>query len=245
MRSIRLGGTFVAVVVASTFWNGITTTVQAQVGRLPLPAEPLGRTGEAIYLALEGWEPYATARRSSFWGITTGIDSGLDIPIGPDNQIEPGGPDYGQPTHFDPRQQHGVFAIRVPKDFGAKKLTWTLRVNGQATSVTFWLNPPYRVDFFKNAATGNEPPIVKFSPDGPLLTGPPLDVPQTLSTTVNVPVTLRLWASDRPPTAPGAGDELAEIRSRGSVVDPVAIVGDDTFGGPARGRPRVERPTYQ
>ncbi len=243
MRSIRLGSTFVAVVVASTFWNGITTTVGAQIGRVPLPAEPLGRTGEAIYPALEGWGPHKDGSTVILLGYyNRNSTQAFDIPIGPDNQIEPGGPDYGQPTHFDPRQQHGVFAIKVPKDFGSKKLTWTLRVNGQATSVTFWLNPPYRVDFFKNAATGNEPPVVKFSPDGPLLTGPPLDIAQTLSTTVNVPVTLRLWASDRPPTAPGAGDELAEIRSRGSVVDPVAIIGDDTFGGPARGRPRAERP---
>jgi hypothetical protein len=36
-----------------------------------------------------------------------------------------------------------VFAIKVPKDFGTNKLTWTLTANGQTSVVSFWLNPPY------------------------------------------------------------------------------------------------------
>ena len=32
----------------------------------------------------------------------------------------------GQPTHFLTGRQYGMFAISVPKDFGTKKLTWTL-----------------------------------------------------------------------------------------------------------------------
>jgi hypothetical protein len=47
-------------------------------------------------------------------------DAELDIPIGPDNSIEPGGPDYGQPTHFLTGRQYGMFAILVPKDFGTR-----------------------------------------------------------------------------------------------------------------------------
>ena len=87
----------------------------------------------------------------------------LDIPIGPDNRIEPDGPDYGQPTHFYPGRQHGVFAIKVPKDFGTQKLTWTLTANGQTSTVSFWLNPPYWVNFYKHPANGNEPPVVRFA----------------------------------------------------------------------------------
>ena len=87
------------------------------------------------------------------------------MPIGPDNRIEPGGPDFGQPTHFHSGRQWGVFAITVPKDFGTKKLTWTLTANGNTSTVQFWLNPPYWIDFYKNGANGNEPPRIKFSPD--------------------------------------------------------------------------------
>ena len=55
----------------------------------------------------------------------------FDIPIGPDNNIEPGGPDQGQPTHFYPRRNPFLFTIRVPKDFGDKELIWTLTTQRQ------------------------------------------------------------------------------------------------------------------
>ena len=97
----------------------------------------------------------------------------VDIPIGPENSIEPGGPDFGQPTHFLTGRQYGMFAITVPKDFGNKKLTWTIVANGHKTSVQFWLNPPYWIDFFKNGANGNEPPRIKFAMNGTEYIGPP------------------------------------------------------------------------
>ncbi len=56
----------------------------------------------------------------------------LDIPVGPNNRVDPGGPDRGQPTHFLPGRQWGVFTITVPKDFGPdKKITWTIVSNGK------------------------------------------------------------------------------------------------------------------
>ena len=73
----------------------------------------------------------------------------LDIPIGPNNRIEPGGPDRGQPTHFLPRRQWGVFTITVPADFGDKKLTWTIVANGKTTSVPMGLHRDYEVEPFK------------------------------------------------------------------------------------------------
>ena len=48
------------------------------------------------------------------------------MPVGPDNMLEPGGVDQGQPTHFYPRRQQFVFTVRVPKDWGKKDLVWTL-----------------------------------------------------------------------------------------------------------------------
>ena len=38
----------------------------------------------------------------------------LAIPAGPDNIVEPGGPDRGQPTFFLPRRQGWVYRVRVP-----------------------------------------------------------------------------------------------------------------------------------
>jgi len=215
-----------------------------QPTRAPLPAEPLSGSGESIYPAYEAWGPHKDGSTVILLGYyNRNRTQAVDIPIGPNNRIEPGGPDQGQPTHFEAGRQQGVFAIRVPKELGTQKLTWTLTVNGQTTSVTFWLNPLYFVDFFKNAATENEPPVVRLIENGPALTGPPLGVAHTVSGTVKQPVALRLWASDVPAGRPGADDELADQRAkRPAVVEPFAVVGDQQFGGIRDGRPRPARP---
>ena len=44
----------------------------------------------------------------------------LDIPIGPDNNFDVGGPDLGQPTHFLPRRNRFVFRVRAPQGFTEK-----------------------------------------------------------------------------------------------------------------------------
>src|SRR4029077_17609152 len=51
---------------------------------------------------------------------------------GPDNAIEPGGPDRGQPTHFQPRRNRFMFRVRVPKDWGDKEMVWSLTTQGVA-----------------------------------------------------------------------------------------------------------------
>ena len=60
-------------------------------------------------------------------------EQALDVPIGPNNRIEPGGPDMGQPTHFEPGRHYGVFAHRGAQGLRNKKLTWTLVANGQTS----------------------------------------------------------------------------------------------------------------
>ena len=217
----------------------VVATPGAQVSRAPLVLEPLGAKGEAIFPAFEGWGPDKNGDNVLLLGYyNRNKTQELDIPIGPDNRIEPDGPDYGQPTHFYPSRQHGVFAIKVPKDFGTKKLTWTLAANGQTSVVSFWLNPPYWINFFKHPANGNEPPIIKFSPDGPTMTGPPVGIAQTLSGTVGQKLALTLWASDFP-TQNTEGEEALAARNRASSaarqVDAVAIVGGQVIGSGGRG----------
>ena len=55
----------------------------------------------------------------------------IDVPVGPGNTLEPGGPDQGQPTHFFPRRNQFVFKVRVPANFGNKEVVWTLTSNGE------------------------------------------------------------------------------------------------------------------
>ena len=165
-------------------------------------AEPVNNAGGPIYAAFEGWGPLKDGSNALLLGyFNRNRNQTVDIPVGPENSIEPGGPDYGQPTHFLSGRQYGMFAIIAPKDFGTKKLTWTIVANGHKTSVQFWLNPPYWIDFFKNTANNNEPPRIKFAMNGPEYMGPPRErTVATLNATVGQPLDLTAWAADQPPT---------------------------------------------
>ena len=92
-----------------------------------LPSEPKHDSGQNVTAAFEGWYKNPDGTFSILLGYyNRNLKQDLDIPIGPNNRIEPGGPDRGQPTHFVPGRQWGMFTVTVPKDFGDKKLTWTL-----------------------------------------------------------------------------------------------------------------------
>ena len=119
-----------------------------------------------------------------------------DIPVGPNNRIEPDGPDMGQPTHFLPKRQWGVFTVTVPKDFGDKKLTWTLVVNGETSTIPLSLNPKWAVQPFKDPSVGNTPPVARLEAAGAPLQGPPRGIATSLTTTPSSPLTLTLWVSD-------------------------------------------------
>src|SRR5207344_786538 len=65
------------------------------------PPEPRKQFGAGVTGAYEGW---FTAKDGSRWFSVGYYNRNsrqtLDVPVGPDNKIEPGGPDQGQPTHF-------------------------------------------------------------------------------------------------------------------------------------------------
>jgi hypothetical protein len=237
MKSYRPAvAAFAAVIVVGGWALGVSGQQVPLPVQPPLPLEPLGTSNEAIYAAVEGWGPHKDGANVINIGyFNRNKDMPADIPIGPNNRIEPGGPDYGQPTHFEPGRHYGVFSIPVPKGQEQRKLTWTITYNGQTTAVQLWANPPYWVDFFKNTANGNEPPIIKFSPDGPELTGPPRGIAQTLSGAVWQPVELKFWARDQPATitnTEGGGGGANAAAGRGAA----GRGGDGRGGDAARGR---------
>jgi hypothetical protein len=105
----------------------------------------------------------------------------------------------GQPTHFLTGRQWGVFVIKVPKDFGTRKLTWTIVSNGQTNAITLHTKPEYIVEPFEDPANKNTPPVLKFTEDGPGFTGPPQTIAAAYTATVGAPLTLTIWASDEGP----------------------------------------------
>ena len=89
-------------------------------------------TGQNVVPVFEGWERNADGSFNMVFGyMNRNYEEAVDVPVGPDNALEPGGVDQGQPAHFYPRRQQYVFYVRVPKDWGKKDLVWTLTSHGK------------------------------------------------------------------------------------------------------------------
>ena len=55
--------------------------------------------GQNVVPIFEGWERNPDGTFNMLFGyLNRNYEEELDIPVGPDNNIEPGGPDQGQPT---------------------------------------------------------------------------------------------------------------------------------------------------
>ena len=174
-------------------------------GAAGLPIEPVKETGQSVTGALEGWYQNPDGSFTLLVGyFNRNSKQTLDIPVGPNNRIEPGGPDLGQPTHFQPRRQWGVFTIVVPKDFGKNRLTWTIVANGQTTTVPLHIDPLWIVAPFKDVALGNTPPLLRFAETGAPLQGPPKGFAATYNASVSMPLTLSVWTTDDGIRAPEA-----------------------------------------
>lgn len=201
MRAYRLAAACLLGLVAAGSWIAVGAGQSA--GQLPI--EPIKDTGQSVTGAYEGWYQNADGTYSLLVGyFNRNQKQVLDIPVGPNNRIEPGSPDQGQPTHFLPRRQWGVFVVTVPKDFGKNKLTWTLVANGQTTVVPMHLDPLWIVEPLKDVALGNTPPSVRFEAEGTPHQGPPKGLSASYMASVGTPLTLAVWAVDDGIRAPEA-----------------------------------------
>jgi len=155
--------------------------------------------GQNISPAYEGWEENPDGSFSFLFGyMNRNWEEELDVPVGPDNTLEPGGPDRGQPTHFLPRRNRFVFKVRVPKDWGDKELIWTLATKGKTEKAYATLRTDSKVDdVVKASETGalgagtsspevraNRPPEIK------------IDGEKTRTARVGQPQPLVAWVTD-------------------------------------------------
>lgn len=103
-------------------------------------------TGQNIAPVYEGWQKNADGTFNMLFGyFNRNWKEEIDLPVGPDNSLEPGG-DQGQPTHFFPRRNRFQFKVRVPADFGKKEIVWTLVSNGKTEKAYGTLLPDYFID---------------------------------------------------------------------------------------------------
>jgi hypothetical protein len=187
--------------------------VSAQV---QLPGAPLTQAGDSINPYFDGWFDNADGSHTFLIGyFNRNTEDAVDIPVGPNNFFEPGPQDRGQPTHFLPGRQYGVFAIVVPKDTPpTDKIYWNLTVNGATYRNPYYMHRDYNISPFKSAeeaATGgfNVPPMLKFEAEGTSFQGPMGRLENALvrTATVGTPMPLDIWADDDGLYASGTSSE--------------------------------------
>jgi hypothetical protein len=171
----------------------------APVASAQLPLAPTAKSGHSVTPVFEGWYRNPDGTFSlSFGYYNRNASEVIEIPSGADNFIAPGDTNQGQPTRFEARRHWGVFAVKVPANFGtSKKVTWTLRMKGETFAIPASLHPDWEIDALAGeAGTGNTPPVVKLSPDGPAAQGPGGATVGPLPASVGQPLDLTIWATD-------------------------------------------------
>ncbi|HZP48811.1 MAG TPA: hypothetical protein VFB07_09770 [Vicinamibacterales bacterium] len=228
-------GFVVAVLASGVAGGALVRAGQQGVGQVPSPL-PLTNTvrdrGSSVTPAFEGWYYDKDGSQRLLVGyFNRNMKQEFDIPVGPNNHIDPGGPDMGQPTHFQAGRQWGVLSIKVPKDLGDKKLTWTIVSNGYTNSITLHTKADYVVEPFEDAANKNTPPKIQFAEGGPVFTGPPVGNAATYTASVDQPLTLTTWVTDEGPKINVPEPAAGRGRGRGR-----GDAGDAAAGRGGRGR---------
>ena len=188
------------------------------------PGIPYPR-GQDVSPTFDGWERNPDGTFSMWFGyFNRNTEEEVDVPIGPQNAVELGNGDQGQPTHFYPGRRWWVFKVVVPKDWPLdKRLIWTLTNKGRTNQAKAWLLPEWEADKRLISADGASDrflmvlgrPIAEAIDEGdvaPVITG-------RSAQTVTLPATatLTVTATDDGIPKPRAGDRTADGNVRGGV----------------------------
>ena len=226
MRSTQVARALIATLILIAVQAPAAGPLDAQRQRLPLA--PILPEGDEVAPFFEGWYRNDDGTFTlSFGFFNLNREQILDIPLGPDNHIEPAEFDGMQPTHFPvrPRRDRGVFHVTVPASYGdgEQAVVWTITANGYTNATPGRVGIPALQLDYGPRAMGSVSPVVRFDPDGPA--GQHIQgvwgEPRTAK--VGDPLTLTLWT------------EEVSVRAPDDMVNEVVDVGVSWFKhqGPA------------
>jgi hypothetical protein len=149
------------------------------------------KSGQDIVPYYEGWIHNKDGSFDLVFGyFNRNWEEEIAIAPGPDNVVEPGGPDRGQPTYFLPRRQGWVYRVRVPADFGKGVVTWTIKANGKTEKAYGELLPVEEITERIVMTRGNlnpgdddpnKPPAITIAPTGTASIDAPLPLVANVS----------------------------------------------------------------
>jgi hypothetical protein len=224
ITAVLAGGLFLA--------GALAIDTQAQIPGVQLPTEITAvrhNSGQSVIPYYEGWIKNADGTFDMVFGyFNRNFQQEFAIPAGPDNKVEPGAADQGQPTYFLPRRQRYVYRVRVPADFGKKEVVWTITSNGRTEKGFGMLMPPQEItervvmtngNFNPGHDDPNKAPTISVAPLSAVTVGTPVTLTATV-TDDGLPKPRPVPAAPRDPTA-ATGGFGAQVNSSG--------------GGPPRG----------
>jgi hypothetical protein len=179
--------------VRSLGWAGALLLVLASTNSAsgqgnPQPNSFKFNVGQGLQPIFEGWARNPDGTFSMHFGyFNRNFAEVLVVPVGPDNKIEPGAADRGQPTVFDTRIQRKQFSVSVPKDWGNKELVWSVTVRGTTEKAVAWLQPEWEIDPIYAGKTRSEESLKNTPPKMSLdvsSSAVALSTPLTLTATV-------------------------------------------------------------
>jgi hypothetical protein len=171
----------------------MTAAAQGNLIDAPLPHS----TGQSVSPSFEGWYPNSDGSFSLVFGyFNRNYEENVAVPIGHDNQFEPGPADRGQPTYFHPRRHTGVFAVKVPADFGNQQLSWRITAGNESIAIPGHLKPEWEITALEEITSGNTPPAVRFSESGNSAQGPFGISSPTINTQPGEETEISLWSID-------------------------------------------------
>jgi hypothetical protein len=200
LRRWFAGGLAIAVLLASAPLGG-----QSQ-----RPLAPLPPGGLRVAPFFDGWYTNPDGSITFSFGYSNLNQEEVEIPLGPDNFIEPKQYDGRQPTYFPPGtagaddggggggnrrgRERGVFTVTVPAGF-QDSVVWTLTVRGQTYKVPAnTKSGAYQLRW--PMAMGSVPPVLRFSPEGQAGRGPTGIQADPVKTSVGTPLSLSIWIND-------------------------------------------------
>ena len=111
---------------------------QHAISEMDLKVRNVRASGQPVLPIFEGWYRNPGGTYDLCFGyLNLNQEEALEIPLGPDNFIEPERFDGGQPTHFldDATRLTCIFTVNVPEDIGSERVWWNLRIDGQTYKV--------------------------------------------------------------------------------------------------------------
>ena len=194
-------------------------------------AQP-SNSGQNVQPIFEGWYRAADGGFTLMFGyLNRNYAEQFAVPLGPNNHVEPGGPDRGQPAFFYPRMNRFAFSVNVPKDWGKKEVIWSVTAHGRTDQAVGWLQPEWEIDRKTELSTTgrgttfdddetiekNQAPTIKVGAVRPIVLPHTLTLTATAADPDNLPPPdpprqqLRAAGQETPPTLQGNVDSPVNV----------------------------------